>query len=106
MAGPLGEVEPVPAPLSFSVLGGAAFALGALGFVAAWWLTTQRPSEAAAPATTDTSYRAAPWVQVIAEAGYAVANGLSRVQSGLLARYAFGSFIAVAAIVLVRMTVR
>jgi NADH-quinone oxidoreductase subunit L len=106
MAGPLGEVEPVPAPLSFSVLGGAAFALGALGFVAAWWLTTQRPSEAAAPATADTSYRAAPWVQVIADAGYAVANGLSRVQSGLLARYAFGSFIAVAAIVLLRMTVR
>ena len=102
MSGPLGEVETAPGPFTLTLLGGAAFVLGALGFTAAWWYVTQRPISAAAPAGADSSYQAAGWVHVIAEAGYAVSAALSRVQSGLLARYAFASFVAVAAILLVR----
>ena len=46
------------------------------------------------------------WVRAIADGGYAAAVGFSRLQSGLLARYAFGSLIAVAVVVLVRLVAR
>ena len=82
---------------------GVAFILGAIGFVAAAWFV-QRPSAVLAP--TATSYRPDAWVRVIAVAGYAVSEGFSRLQSGLLARYAFGSVVAVAIILLVRVNVR
>jgi len=102
LAGTLDTVEHVPGIFELSVQGGIAFALGALGFVAAWWYTTQRPISAAAPAIGDDSYRAATWVAAIADAGYATSRWLVRVHSGLLPRYAFASFVALAAIVLLR----
>jgi NADH-quinone oxidoreductase subunit L len=86
-----------------TVLGALAFVLGAIGFVASAWYV-QRPQYAGAP--TATSYRADAWVRGIAEAGYAVAGGLSRIQSGLLARYAFGSVLAVAVILVARLSAR
>jgi hypothetical protein len=92
--------------INLSLPGMAAFGLGAIGFVLAWWLSQREPARAAAPASADTSYGAASWVRAIADAGYAVSSGLSRVHSGILPRYAFGSFIALAAIVLVRVSLR
>src|SRR6266542_4365696 len=106
LSGPLGAVEYVAGPLSLTVQGGAAFVLGALGFVASWWYVTQRPISAAAPTRADDSYRAAGWVRVIAEGGYAISRALSIAQSGVLPRYAFGSFVALAAIVVLRVVVR
>ena len=101
LEGPLGSIEPLPPLLNLT--GGLAFILGAVGFVGAAWYV-RRPSYAAAP--TETSYRADAWVRVIAEAGYAAAGALSRVQSGVLPRYAFGSIVAVALILLVRVSLR
>src|SRR6266540_2617046 len=106
LSGPLAAVEYVAGPLSLTVQGGAAFVLGALGFVASWWYVTQRPISAAAPTRADDSYRAAGWVRVIAEGGYAISRALSIAQSGVLPRYAFGSFVALAAIVVLRVVVR
>ncbi|HET6317613.1 MAG TPA: proton-conducting transporter membrane subunit [Chloroflexota bacterium] len=106
MSEPLGEVYPAPGVFQLTIRGGAAFVLGALGFIGAWWYVTQRPVTAAAPADTDSSYRAAPWVHAIAEAGYAVTRLVAAVQSGVLPRYAFGSFIALAIVVLVRAVAR
>ncbi|MDQ3808860.1 MAG: hypothetical protein M3336_01065, partial [Chloroflexota bacterium] len=103
---PLGEIEHAAGPLALSMPGLLAFVLGALGFVAAWWYATRRPEPAAAPATADTSYRAAPWVRAIADAGYSVAGTLARVHSGLLPRYAFASVVALAAILMVRLAIR
>ena len=73
----------------------------------AWWYFTRRPEAVAAVAQESlaepqAAYRAAGWVSVLAEAGYAGSRSLSRVQSGALPRYAFGSFIGVALILLVR----
>jgi hypothetical protein len=101
LAGPLGGVEPQAALLSPT--GGLAFILGAIGFLGAAWYV-QRPSAALAP--TETTYRADAWVRVIATGGYAVSAAFSRLQSGLLARYAFGSVVAVAIILLVRVSIR
>jgi NADH-quinone oxidoreductase subunit L len=106
LSGPLGEVEHVPGLINLTLPGLAAFTLGAIGFVGAWWFTTQRPTVAAAPAKEDTSYAAAAWVRALANLGYAVSNEESRLHSGVLPRYAFGSFIALAAIVLVRVSLR
>ena len=53
-------------------------------------------------AEREPSYGAAAWVTVLADAGYAVARSLSRVHSGGLPRYALGSFIGLALILLVR----
>jgi NADH-quinone oxidoreductase subunit L len=101
LSGPLGGIEPLPPLLNLT--GGLAFILGAVGFLASAWYA-QRPQAAAAAA--DAGYRPDAWVRAIAEAGYAVAGGLSRAQSGLLARYAFGSIVAVAVILLVRVSLR
>ena len=83
--------------------GGLAFTLGALGFVVAVWYV-RRPEYAAAPG--ETSYRADAWVRAIADAGYAASASLSRIQSGVLTRYVFGSVVAVAAILLIRVSLR
>jgi NADH-quinone oxidoreductase subunit L len=101
LTGPLGPIEPLPQV--FNLTGGLAFTLGAVGFVAAVWYV-RRPTYAAAPG--EVSYRPDAWVRVIADAGYAAAGSLSRIQSGVLARYVFGSIIAAAAILLVRVSVR
>jgi len=101
LEGPLGPIEALP-PL-LNVTGGLAFILGAVGFVSATWYV-RRPSYA--PAATETSYRADPWVRAIAEAGYAAAGALSRIQSGVLPRYVFGSIVGVALILLVRVSLR
>ena len=93
----------VDVPPLFSLTGGLAFILGAIGFLGAAWYV-QRPQ--AQVARGETSYRPDSWVRAIAAGGYAVASGLSRVQSGLLARYAFGSILAMAIILLVRVAVR
>jgi len=107
LAAPLGEIEALPPPIDPRGL--LAFALGAVGFGLAWWYFTRR-GEAVAPRqpeeAREPSYRAAGWVTVLADAGYAVARGLSRVHSGGLPRYALGSFIGLALIVLVREAVR
>jgi len=100
LAGPLGSVQTPPPPLT--LVGGVAFILGAIGFlVAAWYVL--RP-QMVLPATI-TSYRPDRWVRVIAEGGYAVAAAVSRVQTGLLAMYALVSLLAVAIILLVRVSV-
>ena len=101
LEGPLGPIEPLP-PL-LTVAGGLAFILGAVGFVGAIWYV-RRPTYAAAP--TETSYRADAWVRAIADAGYAASGALSRIQSGVLARYAFGSLAAIALILLLRVSLR
>ena len=101
LAGPLGSIEPLR-PI-FNLTGGLAFILGGMGFVGAA-LYVRRPLFAAAPAQT--SYRADGWVRAIAGAGYAAAGGLARVQSGLLTRYAFGSLVALAVILLIRVSLR
>lgn len=101
LEGPLGGIETLPPLLNLT--GGLAFILGAVGFLAAAWYV-QRPQAVLAPG--DTSYRADAWVRAIADGGYAAALGFSRLQSGLLARYAFGSLIAVAVVVLVRLVAR
>jgi NADH:ubiquinone oxidoreductase subunit 5 (subunit L)/multisubunit Na+/H+ antiporter MnhA subunit len=101
LEGPLGPIEPLPPLLNLT--GGLAFVLGAAGFVGAAWYV-RRPSYVAAP--TETSYRADAWVRAIADAGYAATGALARVQSGVLPRYAFGSILAVALILLVRVSVR
>jgi NADH-quinone oxidoreductase subunit L len=109
LAAPLGEIEALPPPIDPRGL--LAFALGAVGFGLAWWYFTRRASAGApvlgqlAPEPEPT-YGAAAWVGVLAEAGYAVARGLSRVHSGGLPRYALGSFIGLALIVLVREAIR
>jgi NADH-quinone oxidoreductase subunit L len=107
LAAPLGEIEALPPPLDLRGL--LAFALGAIGFGLAWWYFTRR-AEAVAPRLPEEerepTYRAAGWVSVLADAGYAVARSLSRVHSGGLPRYALGSFIGLALIVLVREAIR
>jgi hypothetical protein len=45
-------------------------------------------------------------VRAIAGAGYAAATATARLQSGLLARYVFGSLITVAVVLLVRVALR
>jgi NADH-quinone oxidoreductase subunit L len=101
LAGTAGPAEVRPPILTLT--GGVAFILGAAGFLGAAWFVL-RPG--AVLAAQETSYRPDGWVQVIANAGYAVSEGVSRIQSGLLVRYAFGSIIGVAIILLVRMAVR
>src|SRR2546421_4501763 len=101
LEGRRGTIEPLPPLLNLT--GGLAFILGAVGFVGAAWYV-RRPTYAAAP--TETSYRADAWVRAIAEAGYAATGALARVQSGVLSRYAFGSIVAVALILLVRVSLR
>ncbi len=98
-----GVVPSAGLPPILSPTGGLAFILGAAGFVAAAWYV-QRP--AAVVAAGETSYRPDAWVRALADGGYALADGFSRLQSGLLARYAFGSVVAVAIILLVRINVR
>jgi NADH-quinone oxidoreductase subunit L len=105
LADPLGEIEPLPGPITW--VGLVAFALGALGFALAWWYVTRRTTEAAAvPGPQEPSYGAAGWVRAIAEAGYAVSRGLSRAHSGALANYAFGSLLGLAILLLVRVGIR
>jgi NADH-quinone oxidoreductase subunit L len=101
LAGPLGGIQPLPPLLNLT--GGLAFIVGAVGFLGTAWYV-QRPEQALAH--TETSYRPDLWVRAIADAGYAVATGTSRLQSGLLARYAFGSILAIAIILLMRVALR
>jgi NADH-quinone oxidoreductase subunit L len=105
LEGPAGHIEVVPVLVNLSVPGLAAFALGAVGFAAAWWYFAGRPG-AVAEGPAQPSYRATPWVGAMASAGYAVSSWLSSVHSGVLPRYALGSFVALAAILLVRLVVR
>jgi NADH-quinone oxidoreductase subunit L len=101
LASPIGEIEPLPPLLGLT--GGLAFILGAIGFLgAAWFVQRPRP----VPVRADAGYRPDPWVRAIADAGYAVAGAVSRAQSGLLASYALGSFVAVAVILVVREALR
>lgn len=101
LAGPLGTIEPLPPILNLT--GGLAFILGAIGFLGAAWFV-QRPE--AQLARGETSYRADTWVRAIAAGGYAVSDWVSHLQSGLLALYAFGSIVAGAIILLVRVAIR
>jgi hypothetical protein len=103
LAGPVPDTEALPGPIS--PIGLAAFVLGAAGFVVAWWYVTRRP-EATQAGPAEPSYRAAAWVGAIADAGYAVARGLSRAQSGALANYALGSFLGLSILLLVRVLVQ
>jgi hypothetical protein len=91
-------------PELFTLIGGVAFTLGIIGFLGAVFWYVFRPRTVIAAG--ETSYRPDAWVRAIADGGYAIADGLSRVQSGLLVRYVFGSLVGVAIILLVRMFVR
>jgi hypothetical protein len=107
LAEPLGELEALPPPIDPRGL--LAFALGAIGFALAWWYFTRRAEAVATrppDAEREPTYAAAVWVTLLADAGYAVARSLSRVHSGGLPRYALGSFIGLALIVLVREALR
>jgi NADH-quinone oxidoreductase subunit L len=109
LAGPLGQIDALPSPVDPRGL--LAFALGAIGFLTAWWAFTRRAQAVEGMRAADVveaapSYRAAAWVRAIADAGYALADGLSRVHSGALPRYALGSFLGLAIILLVRVMVR
>lgn len=99
-----GEIEALPGLISLPGL--AAFALGAIGFGLAYVQVSRQPAAAERPAYEEPSYRAAPWVHALSEAGYAVSRGLTRVQSGALATYVLGSFVGLALILLVREVVR
>ena len=97
----LGVTEPLP-PL-LSPTGGLAFILGATGFlVTTWYVLRPQTVLVARP----TSYLPDRWVRVIADGAYAVSGALSRVQSGLLATYAFASILTVAVVLLVRVSLR
>jgi hypothetical protein len=96
----LGLIEP---PTWFSLTGGLAFIVGAIGFLGTVWYVL-RPQVQVAPG--DTSYRADGWVRVIEAGGYAVSAAISRVQSGLLATYVLGSIVTVAIVLLVRVALR
>jgi NADH-quinone oxidoreductase subunit L len=100
LAGPLGETEALPGPIT--PIGLAAFALGAVGFALAYWYFIQRAAAPEATVDQEPSYRAASWVGAIAIAGYAVSGTLARVQSGALGIYALGSFVGLALILLLR----
>jgi NADH-quinone oxidoreductase subunit L len=97
----LGVTEPLP-PL-LTPTGGLAFILGAIGFLVTAWCVL-RPQAVLLPKPT--SYLPDAWVRVIGEGGYAISGALSRVQSGLLATYAFASIITVAVVLLVRVSLR
>lgn len=94
-----GTVPSMALPPLLNLTGGLAFILGAIGFLGAAWFVL-RPR--AALARGETSYRADAWVRAIAAGGYAVSDAFSRAQSGLLVRYAFGSVVAAAIILFVR----
>jgi NADH-quinone oxidoreductase subunit L len=100
----VGDSEALPGPIT--VVGLIAFALGALGFGVACWYFTRPAVVRAAPDEREPSYRPDGWVVAIAEAGYAAARGLSRIQSGILPRYALGSLVGLAIIVLARVVAR
>jgi NADH-quinone oxidoreductase subunit L len=105
----LADMEALPPPIDPRGL--LAFALGAVGFGLAWWYFTRRAEAVAAVpqqprAEQEPSYRAAGWVSMLADAGYAVSSSLSRIHSGGLPRYALGSFIGLALILLVRVALR
>jgi NADH-quinone oxidoreductase subunit L len=92
-------VGPTPFPIEVvSPLGLVGAALGLVGFGIAWWYVRQRRP---APAPAEPVPTADGWVAALADAGYAVAGALARVQSGLLARYAFGSLFALALVVFI-----
>jgi NADH-quinone oxidoreductase subunit L len=101
LAGPLGSVQSPPPPLT--LIGGVAFILGAIGFLGAVWYVL-RP-QMVLPASI-TSYRPDRWVRAIADGGYAVAGAVSRAQTGLLAMYASVMVLAVAIILIVRVSLR
>jgi NADH-quinone oxidoreductase subunit L len=104
LAGPVPDHEALPGPIT--PIGLAAFALGAVGFVVAWWYVTRRAEAAAVSGPAEPSYRAPAWVGAIADAGYAIARGLSRAHSGALANYALGSFLGLSVLLLVRVLVQ
>jgi len=101
LASLLGGTEALPGPIT--VVGLAAFALGAIGFgVACWYFT--RPAEP--QAEVEPAYEPDGWVRGIAGAGYGAALGLSGFQSGVLPRYALVSLVGLAIIVLARVATR
>jgi NADH-quinone oxidoreductase subunit L len=102
LATTLGDTEALPGPIT--AIGVVAFALGAGGFAVAWWFFTSRAAEAQDERAP--SYRPDGWVRALAEAGYAAASSVSRIQSGVLPRYALGSLVGLAIIVLARVVAR
>jgi NADH-quinone oxidoreductase subunit L len=105
LSGPLGPSEPLPPPLD--PLGVTAFALGAIGFAIAWWYSVRRAGAAAKPQAEPTpSYRPDGWVGAIGAAAAGLSNSVRQVQSGILVTYAFGSFVGLALLLLVRVALR
>jgi NADH-quinone oxidoreductase subunit L len=104
----LGDTEALPGLIT--PIGLLAFALGAIGFGLAWWYFVARvPAAAIARPSAEVeqpSYRPDAWVRAIAEAGSAAAGAVSRLQSGEMARYALGSFIGLAIIIVARVVAR
>ncbi len=85
---------------AISTTGLVAAALGLIGFgISGWYQTRPTREPVAAPSAVPA---AAGWVSAIADGGYALARALANVQSGRLPRYAFGSIVALAAILLIR----
>lgn len=89
LAPALGEA---PASHIISPIGLAAGGLGVIGMLlAGWWRQRARVAPAKQPGR-------AGWVDVVAAAGYRMAQGVAAVHSGQLARYAFVTFVGVAVI--------
>jgi hypothetical protein len=101
LSGPLDASESLPSLLD--PRGWIAFALGALGFGLAYWFVLRQPARTVLERAP--SYAAHAWVRAIASAGYAAAGAVSRAHGGALANYAFGSFVGIALILLVRVMV-
>jgi hypothetical protein len=104
LASTLGDTEALPGPIT--IVGLVAFALGAIGFGVACWYFTRPAVRRQAQEEREPSYRPDGWVVAIAEAGYAAARGVSRIQSGILPRYALGSLVGLAVIILARVVAR
>jgi NADH-quinone oxidoreductase subunit L len=102
VSGAIGGIQP-PLPPPLNVTGGIAFILGGVGFLGTAWYVL-RPQAALTP--SETTYRPDAWVRAIADAGYAAAGSISRIQNGMLVRYAFASLLTVAVVLLVGVFVR
>jgi NADH-quinone oxidoreductase subunit L len=93
-----GHVNPLGATGLF------AFTLGLGGFLLAAWAVQRSPKEL--PSAADDATVRGSWVRATGDLAAGMARGVSALHNGMLLRYAFGSLVAVALILLVRLVVQ